>query len=293
MKKVITMKMVEQYQNYLREEEKSQATIEKYTRDLKKLFDYMDGREITKSLMIDYKNSLLSGGEYQVSSINSYLVAANRYFEYLGWYEVRVKTLKIQKEAFCSEKKYLTKQEYKKLVRTAGKQKKRRIAMILQTICATGIRISELSFVTVSAVRKGSMEIRCKGKIRQVLFPTKLQTALLLYVKLEGIDHGVVFRTINGNPVNRSNVWKEMKALCKEAGVEEEKVFPHNLRHLFAQEFYEIKKDIAKLADVLGHSNIETTSYGLHPVFHNRFDLQMSYTHPSLPADISQRYHSL
>lgn len=121
MKKVITMKMVEQYQNYLREEEKSQATIEKYTRDLKKLFDYMDGREITKSLMIDYKNSLLSGGEYQVSSINSYLVAANRFFEYLGWYEVRVKTLKIQKEAFCSEKKYLTKQEYKKLVRTAGK----------------------------------------------------------------------------------------------------------------------------------------------------------------------------
>lgn len=259
MEKIITEEMVTQYQNYLREEEKSQATIDKYARDLKKMILFMDGREVTKSLMIEYKNNLLSVGTYQVSSINSYLVAANRFFEYLGWYEVRVKTLKIQKEAFRSEKKYLTKKEYKILVQTARKQKKKRIAMILQTICATGIRISELSFVTVNTVRKGSMEIHCKGKIRQVLLPTKLQTALLHYIKAEGIDTGVVFRTAKGNPVNRSNVWKEMKMLCKEAGVEEEKVFPHNLRHLFAQEFYEIKKDIAKLADVLGHSNIETT----------------------------------
>ena len=257
MKRIITKEMLLQYQEYLYEEEKTTATIKKYICDLKKLLDYSSGREITKRLVIEYKEELRK--KYKLTSVNSFLVAANRLFEYLGWYDLRVKTYRIQKEVFVPEKRDLSKAEYKKLVRAAMKMGKKRLAMILQTICATGIRISELSSVTVESILKGVVEIYCKGKQRLVLLPKKLQRKLLRYIQGNGIVSGIVFCTSGGKAVDRSNIWKEMKLLSEEAEVLEEKVYPHNLRHLFAKEFYAVEKDIAKLADVLGHSSIETT----------------------------------
>lgn len=257
MKRMITKEMLLQYQEYLYEEEKTTATIKKYICDLKKLLDYASGKEITKRLMIGYKEDLRKW--YKLTSINSFLVAANRFFEYLGWYDLRVKTYRIQKEVFVPENRDLSRAEYKKLVQAALKKGKKRLAMILQTICATGIRISELSSVTVESVMEGIVEIYCKGKQRLVLLPKKLQRKLLRYIQGNGIVSGAVFCTSGGKAVDRSNVWKEMKLLGEEAEVPEEKVYPHNLRHLFAKEFYAVEKDIAKLADVLGHSSIETT----------------------------------
>lgn len=259
MKRIITEEKILQYREYLYEEEKTMATIKKYVCDLKKLLNYAAEREITKKLMIQYKEMLKEEKGYRLTSINSFLVAANRFFEYLGWYDLKVKTYRIQKELFVPEDRDLLKQEYKKLVLSAMRQGKKRLAMILQTICATGIRVSELSCVTVESVRKGVVEIYCKGKQRTVLFPKKLQKKLLRYIQEKGIISGLIFCTSGGKAVDRSNIWKEMKKLSEEAKVEEKKVYPHNLRHLFAKEFYAIEKDIAKLADVLGHSSVETT----------------------------------
>ena len=259
MGQVITVEMLQQYEEHLRREEKSALTISKYLCDLKKLLNYAAGREIDKELMIAYKEKLLKSDEYKVSSINSFLVAANRFFEFMGWYEVKVKTYKVQRESFCPDNKCLSKEEYFRLVKTALGKKKKRLAMILQTICATGIRVGELQFITAAAVRNNLIVVHNKGKIRTVLLPDDLRKELLYYIGKAGIKKGTVFCTSSGKAVSRSNIWKEMKALCKEADVNSEKVFPHNLRHLFAQCFYALKKDIAKLADVLGHSNIETT----------------------------------
>ena len=259
MERVITEQMLEEYREYLRQEEKEKSTIAKYICDLKKLVTYADGREIDKSLMMNFKEKLLEKDGYKIRSINSFIVAANHFLEYKGWYDARIKTYKIQQEAFCPENKYLSKEEYKQLVKMAKEKKKIRLAMILQTICATGMRISELAYLTVGTVRNNCVEIRCKGKVRTILLPDKLRKELLHYISKNKISRGVVFCTSSGKAVNRSNVWREMKALCKEAGINEDKVFPHNLRHLFAQCFYALKKDIAKLADVLGHSSIETT----------------------------------
>lgn len=257
MGRVITKEMLLQYQEYLYEEEKTTATIKKYICDLKKLLEYASGKEITKKLMIEYKENLRE--RYKLTSINSFLVAANRLFEYLGWYDLRVKTYRIQKEVFVPENRNLSKEEYKKLVRAALKKGKKRLAMILQTICATGIRISELSNITVESVQRCIVEIYCKGKQRIILLPKKLQKKLLRYIQRNGIVSGMIFCTSGGKAIDRSNVWKEMKLLGEEAGILEEKVYPHNLRHLFAKEFYAVERDIAKLADVLGHSSIETT----------------------------------
>ncbi len=259
MKRIITRKMLGDYALYLQTEEKSRATIDKYLRDVQKLKDYADGKEITKELMIAYKERLLGEEQFKVSSINSYLVAANRFLEYQGWYDARVKTYKVQREVFCPENRYLSRAEYIRLVKTAKSEGRLRLSLILQTICATGMRISELNFVTVAAVKRGLIEIHCKGKIRKVLLPEKLQKEILYYIKKKKVENGIVFCTSTGKALNRTNIWREMKSICKKAGVEEDKVFPHNLRHLFAQCFYEMKKDIAKLADILGHSSIETT----------------------------------
>ena len=259
MKRIVKEKMLGRYEIYLRNEEKSKATINKYLCDLRKLISYADGREVDKELMLSYKNKLLTQDGYKVSSINSFLAAANCFFEYMGWLDLRVKTYQVQRETFCPENKYLSKEEYYRLVKAAKEMGKIRLVMILQTICATGIRVSELKAVTVEAVRNGSIVIYNKGKIRTVLLPDELRKELLYYIGKAKIEKGIVFCTASGKAVNRSNIWREMKSICKEAGVAEDKVFPHNLRHLFATVFYEIKKDIAKLADVLGHSNIETT----------------------------------
>lgn len=254
----ITEEMLGDYKEYLMKEEKSKATIDKYMCDLRKLKDYADGREITKSLTIEYKENLRIEHQYEISSVNSFLVAMNRFFEFMGWYDARVKTYKIQRAAFAAENKYLSKEEYKRLVAAARKMGNIRLALILNTICATGIRISELSYITAEAVKRGKVVIHNKGKVRIILIPSKLQEVLRLYMAQNKIK-GVVFCTASGKPVNRSNVWREMKSLYSEADVEMDKIFPHNLRHLFAQCFYSIQKDMAKLADVLGHSSIETT----------------------------------
>lgn len=259
MKRKITKELLENYKIYLYEQEKSKATIQKYMCDIGKLVEFLGERQLNKLLVIEYKDYLRNEKEYKTTSINSFLVAVNRFFEFAGWYELRVKTFKVQKETFMLESRELSKEEYKKLVRTAMQQKKSKIGMIVQTICVTGIRVGELSAITVSAVKKGIATIYNKGKERQILIPRDLQVRLLQYIRKQKIRGGLVFRTSKGNEVDRTWVWREMKKLCEKAGVDKEKVFPHNLRHLFARTFYTLYKDIAKLADVLGHSSIETT----------------------------------
>ncbi len=259
MERFITEEIFLQYKEYLYGEEKSESTIKKYMRDLRKLAGYMAGREVTKKLVTGYKKYLKEKKGYKLTSINSFIVAANRLFEYLGWYELKIRTYRIQKEVFVPESRNLSKAEYKKLVKAALNKGKKRLAMIIQTVCATGMRISELSGVTLESVAEGVVEIYCKGKQRMVLLPGKLRKKLQRYIKENRIVSGVVFCTSGGKAVDRSNIWKEMKLIGEEAGIYRGKVYPHNLRHLFAREFYAAGKDIAKLADVLGHSNIETT----------------------------------
>lgn len=255
----ITEDLLEQYRRYLYEEEKSEATIQKYMCDLRKLQAYAGEGEINKEMMIQYKEKLRGDMQYKTSSVNSFLVAANRFFAYMGWHELKVKTYKVQRETFLPEERELTKWEYKRLVQTAEKTGHIRIAMILQTICATGIRVSELQAVTVAAVKRGMAVIYNKGKERKIILPRRLQVKLLYYIRKNGIRQGSVFCTSKGRPVDRTYIWREMKKLCGLAKVNPEKVFPHNLRHLFAKTFYQMNRDIAKLADLLGHSSIETT----------------------------------
>lgn len=259
MVRMMTDELLENYKFYLCEQEKSKATIRKYMCDLDKLVKFADGRELTKVLVIEYKEYLREKKDYRTSSINSFLVAANRFFEYVEWYDLKVKSFKIQKEAFMPENKELTKEEYKKLVEAAKENGKERIGMVIQTICATGIRVSELSAITIAAVKKGITTIYNKGKERQILIPRNLQVKLLHFIRTHDIKKGAVFQTSKGKAVDRTWIWREMKKLCEKAGVEKEKVFPHNLRHLFARTFYTLYKDMAKLADILGHSSIETT----------------------------------
>lgn len=259
MGKKITKAMLEEYKAYLYEQEKSKATIQKYMCDLKKLVEFVDDKEMSKSLAIQYKEYLKDNEGYKTSSVNSFLVAANRFFEFMGWYEFRVKTFKLQKEVFMPQSNELSKWEYKQLVETAFGNGKIRIGMIIQTICATGIRVSELSAITVSSVKSGMATIYNKGKERMILIPRDLQVKLLGYTRKQKIKHGIVFKTSKGKAVDRTWIWREMKKLCDIAGVERKKVFPHNLRHLFARTFYSIYKDISKLADILGHSSVETT----------------------------------
>lgn len=259
MKRRITKELMEQYRIYLFEDEKSKATIEKYMRDVARLADYADGREITKELMIHYKEKLYQVDQYKISSVNSYLEAANRFLEYAGWYDARVKIYKVQPESFCPEEKYLDREEYKKLLREAKRQKRKRLYLMLETMASTGMRVSELKCVTVRSVRLGIVEIQNKGKIRKVLLTKQLQKQLLCYIYEKKISSGSIFLTKSGKPVDRSNTWREMKKLCQGAGVSSTKVFPHNLRKLFASSLYKTQKDIAKVADILGHSSIETT----------------------------------
>ena len=187
------------------------------------------------------------------------LASLNSFFDFMDWSDCKVKSLKIQQQIFCSEKKELTRPEYERLCRTAQQKQNKRLDLVIQTMCCTGIRISELRYITVEAVKNGFAEVNCKAKSRKVFIVKELRKKLLSYIKSVRIVSGSVFVTRTGKPMDRSNVWREMKALCKSANVSAEKVFPHNLRHLFARTFYKIEKDIAKLADILGHSSINTT----------------------------------
>ncbi len=255
--RIITNLMIGDFENYLRSDEKSDNTIKKYIRDVKAFFEFAGAGEISKSVVMEYKASLVKN--YAVASANSMIAAVNAFLRFVGWIECCIKQFKVQKKAFCSEDKELTKEEYIRLANTAKQKGNERLNLILQTICGTGIRISELQFITVEAVRKGEAVVSCKNKTRTVFIVRELQKRLLNYIKTKGITTGCIFITKSGKPMSRCNIWREMKALCEQAGVSPDKVFPHNLRHLFARTFYGIEKDIAKLADILGHSNINTT----------------------------------
>lgn len=244
------------FQEYLQKEEKSAATIEKYLRDVRAFASFTEGREVTKELVIAYKKSLEEAG-YAVRSINSMLASLNCLLGFLGWDDCKVKSLRCQRQIFCAEEEELTKEEYMRLLEASKKQIQ--MNLVIQTICGTGIRVSELRHFTVEAVIQGEVIVYCKNKIRSILIPDKLRVLLLEYANRQGISSGTIFVTKGGKPLDRSNIWTKMKRLCEVANVSPTKVFPHNLRKLFACTFYGIEKDIAKLADILGHSSIETT----------------------------------
>ncbi len=238
----------------LKEEEKSDATLDKYLRDVRAFAEYLETRELTKQAVMDYKKHIAE--TYAPASVNSMLTSVNSFMEFLDRRDCRVKLLKIQRQIFVSENKELTAAEYRRLLKAA---RGTRLEFVIQTICETGIRVSELAFITAEAVEDGKAVVDCKNKTRVILIPTSLRKILLEYMKKTGIKAGAIFITKTGQPLNRSNIWREMKALCLRANVAPEKVFPHNLRHLFARTFYSIERDIVRLADLLGHSSINTT----------------------------------
>ncbi len=248
---------IQEFEAYLFSEERSAATVEKYLHDLRVFYAFMDGKALSKTSVLEYKSNLLI--KYAVTSANSMLAAVNAFFRFCGWYNLCVKQYKIQKSAFCPEEKELTKAEYMRLVEAAKRKGNERLHLIIQTICGSGIRVSELQYITVEAVQRGEAFVNCKGKNRRVFIVAALKKKLLRYIKEQKIMSGAVFVTKSGKPVSRHNIWRDMKALCKDADVPSSKVFPHNLRHLFARTFYSIEKDIAKLADILGHTSINTT----------------------------------
>ncbi len=255
--RIITAKAIAEFKEHLILEERSEITVEKYIRDVKAFAKYTQNSAITKETVIAYKKYLQEN--YAVRSVNSMLASINSLFMFLGWHDLRVKSLKLQQQVFCPEEKELTKAEYARLCRTAERKHNERLNLILQTICGTGIRVSELQFITVDAVKQGEAVVNCKAKTRSVFIVKELKQKLLRYAAEQGIKNGMIFVTLTGKPISRTNIWREMKALCIEANVNPQKVFPHNLRHLFARVFYGIEKDIAKLADILGHSSINTT----------------------------------
>ena len=254
----LTDKLVAEFSAHLKNEEKSQNTTEKYLRDVRMFAAHFRDTEITKEKVIAYKSKLLAE-HYAVRSVNSMLASLNSLFTFLGWSDCKVKSMKLQRQIYCPEEKELTKAEYLRLVNTAKRKGKERLNLILQTIGGTGIRVSELEYITVEAAKSGKAVVALKGKTRSVFLVKELQKKLLRYATEQNISSGTIFITRNGKPLSRTNIWREMKGLCQEAGVNPQKVFPHNLRHLFARVFYGIEKDIAKLADILGHSSINTT----------------------------------
>ncbi len=255
--KIITKKQITDFEAALTSSEKSRHTIEKYTRDIRHLAAFSDGRPLDRAVVLEYKAQLEKG--YALTSANSMLAAVNAFFRFAGWPELCVRQFKVQRTTYCSEERELTKQEYVALIRAAERKNNERLSLLIQTICGTGIRVSELEFITAQAVRCGEALVCCKGKRRKVFIVKALCGKLLRYAKQQHITSGPIFITSSGSPMNRSNIWREMKALCRHAGVSPSKVFPHNLRHLFARTFYSLEKDIAKLADILGHESINTT----------------------------------
>jgi site-specific recombinase XerD len=255
--KTITQDLIENFENYLINEEKASATLEKYIRDIKAFFEWISGTEIDKQKDLNYKEYLI--GKFAPTSVNSVLSSLNSFFEFNNWYELKVKMLKIQKQIFAQNDKELSKTEYERLLDAAKAKSNQRLYLLMQTICSSGIRVSELQYVTVEAIKLRKATINCKGKMRIVILPKELCRMLTEYAKTQNITSGSVFVTKTGKPLDRSTIWKMMKALCESARVSKHKVFPHNLRHLFARTFYTLQKDIVRLADILGHSSVNTT----------------------------------
>lgn len=252
----LSAKRIKEFANYLCCEEKSTATQEKYLRDVQAFCRYADANDITKDLVVAWKKQLIESG-YAVRSINSMLASVNSFLDFLELSACKVKNIRTQRQTYCAEDKELTKTEYLRLL--AASKKNEQLNLVIQTICGTGIRVSELQYFTVEAIRHGEVTVDCKNKTRTILVPGRLKNVLLNYAKRRNIRSGAIFITRTGKTLNRSNIWAAMKKLCEAAGVQPSKVFPHNLRKLFARTFYGIEKDIAKLADILGHSSINTT----------------------------------
>lgn len=253
----LTLELITQYENYLLEQERSSATILKYIHGLKEAMVFFEGNELVKQDIIRWKKQLAE--RYSVSSVNGALAALNGCFNFCGWEELKVRPLKRQREIFCPEDKELTQKEYVRLVHTAQKQGNLRLSLVIQTICSTGIRVSELKYITAESVATGRAIVFSKVKQRKVFLPKRLCILLKMYLKQQQRTKGPVFVTKNDRPLNRSNIWREMKALCDTADVSPEKVFPHNLCHLFARIYYTLEKDLSRLADLLGHTSVDTT----------------------------------
>ena len=255
--KKITKELIKNFRRYLIEEEKAAATVEKYIRDINVFADWLGEKDLDKETVLTYKENLIKN--YAPASVNSVLSSLNSFFTFNEWYNLRVKNLKIQRQTFANKDNELNKEEYERLLTAAKSKGNEQLYFLMQTICATGIRVSELRYVTVESLKAQKAQINLKGKMRVVLLPKELCKMLLKYSKEQKIASGSVFVSRNGKPIDRSNIWKMMKALCESAGVARAKVFPHNLRHLFARTFYSIQKDIVRLADILGHSSVNTT----------------------------------
>lgn len=243
---------------YLKKEEKSNNTIAKYSRDVRSFITFVENKSVSKETIIAYKSKLISEN-YSIRSINSMLASINSFFAFNGWADLKVKYLKLQRQIYRSEEKELTKDEYVRLVTAAERSGNERLSLLIQTICATGIRVGELQFITVEAVKNSEAIVSLKGKTRSVFIVNMLKKKLLRYAAKRHIATGAIFITRNGKPMSRTSIWREMKSICIQANVNPQKVYPHNLRHLFARIFYGIEKDIVKLADILGHSSINTT----------------------------------
>ncbi len=254
----LTQREFDQFEDYLRHDEREESTIEAYLRSLTRFAEWADGRAVTKELAMEWKTALSEAG-YRPISVNAMLAAVNKFFTCMGREDCKVKYLKLQRQMFRKSEKDLSKEEYQRLVQAAHEKGDLRMELILETICATGIRVGELKYITVEAVRAGVAEIALKGKIRTILLPHRLCRKLQKYAKQQKIASGKIFLTQDGLPVSRQSIWTRMKALCEAAGVERSKAFPHNLRSLFARSFYGSCHDVVRLADVLGHSSIETT----------------------------------
>lgn len=255
--RVLTYAAVSNYAIRLQEQEKSTATVQKYVHDLNTAVCYFNGLELTKAGLIEWKKELIE--KYATATVNTILAALNNFLKYMGWTDLLVKALRVQKTMFCDENRELTRDEYVRLIHAAENAGNQRISLVVQTICATGIRVSELQFITVEAVHTGRTEIFNKGKRRTIFLPRKLRRVLTRYIRENHRTEGSVFVTRTGKPLNRSNIWRDMKKLCDSAHVDPNKVFPHNLRHLFARTYYSMEKDISRLADILGHSSVNTT----------------------------------
>ncbi len=255
--KKITDKIIRRFKEYLIGEEKSKATVEKYIRDLAAFTDWLGNKELCKIKVLEYKEYIIT--KYAPASVNSILSSLNSFFGFTEEYGLKVKNLKIQKQIFAKDEKELTKTEYNRLLTAAKTKGRRKLYLLMQTICSTGIRVSELKYITLEVLRDGRAEVNMKGKLRVIIIPKELCRMLKNYAAEQKITGGSIFITKTGKPLDRTNIWKLMKSLCKIADVDEKKVFPHNLRHLFARTFYSIEKDIVRLADILGHSSVNTT----------------------------------
>lgn len=254
----LTAERIAAYGRWLRAEEHARATVEKYLRDIRAFACWLESRDVTREAVADWKEHLLNQ-HYAPTTINAALAALNGLFRLLGWDKCRAKFLKVQRRVFRDPARELSRPDYDRLVAAARERGQDRLTLLMETICGTGIRVSEVPYITMEAVQRGRAEISLKGKIRTILIPNKLSRKLLKYAKKKKITSGEIFLTGNGKSLSRRQIWAEMKRLCTYAGVEPSKVFPHNLRHLFASAYYRAYKDIVKLADVLGHSSIETT----------------------------------